>query len=58
MTTRKVCSCCKGTGHDKASRPVVKFEPEKQDDGSIKRVHKTLKQGSGCLSCLGLGTKD
>jgi len=49
-----ICDRCKGTGHDKNSHPVVKFEPQKQDDGSMKRVHTTKKRGSGCMKCLGL----
>jgi hypothetical protein len=51
------CATCKGSGHDKGSQPVIKFVLELQDDGTYKRVHKTIKQGSGCCSCHGLGHK-
>ena len=51
------CGRCNGTGHDKNSHPVVKFEPQEQEDGSMKRVHLTLKRGSGCMGCLGTGVK-
>jgi len=55
---KKVCTTCKGFGHDKGGRPVVKFEDippeEREADGPVRR-HKTLKQGSGCITCLGVG---
>jgi hypothetical protein len=54
---RKVCATCNGMGHDKAAKPVVKFELREQPDGTMKREHVTVKQGSGCISCLGLGYK-
>ena len=56
--SRVICDRCKGRGHDKNSHPVVKFVPQKQEDGSMKRVHTTIKQGSGCLGCMGLGYKE
>lgn len=54
-STKKVCSSCNGFGHDKAARPVVKFEPAKDKDGRPYKRHITLKQGSGCMQCLGRG---
>ena len=57
---KKTCTTCKGYGHDKGGRPVVKFEnipPEEQVTGGPVRRHITLKQGSGCISCLGVGHK-
>ena len=63
--SRTVCSACNGTGHDKASRPVVKFEKREQqefnNDGEVVireyREHVTEALGSGCLNCCGLGVK-
>jgi hypothetical protein len=55
---QQVCSTCKGFGHDKGGRPVVKFEDiphEEREPGGPVRRHTTLKQGSGCISCLGVG---
>ena len=49
------CQTCKGTGHDKNSHPVVKFEPFEDENGKMKRRHTTLKRGSGCLTCGGIG---
>lgn len=57
MMSQTSCATCKGSGHDKGSQPVIKFVLELQDDGTYKRVHKTIKQGSGCCSCHGLGYK-
>ena len=49
------CSSCNGFGHDKAARPVVKFKTVKRDDGTMGKDHITMKQGSGCMTCGGLG---
>jgi hypothetical protein len=51
------CTACKNTGHDSGSKPVVKFEMREQPDGTQKREHVTVKQGSGCLACGGRGYK-
>jgi hypothetical protein len=52
------CTACKNSGHDNNSKPVVKFEMREQPDGTEKREHVTVKQGSGCLNCCGLGYKE
>ena len=54
----KVCKTCNGTGHTKATRPVVIFKPYKDEEGKQRRQHTTLKQGYGCLRCLGRGVHD
>ena len=59
----KTCPKCEGTGHDKGGEPVVKmvpFDPYEHNayisyDGEQKRYHQTIKQGSGCLMCGGVG---
>jgi len=53
--SKVICDRCNGMGHDKNSLPLIKFEPQAQSDGSTKRVHTTVKRGSGCMKCLGLG---
>jgi hypothetical protein len=58
MTTKQTCSTCNGSGHDKGGLPLVKFEMVRQPDGTDKRCHVTYKQGSGCISCLGVGYKE
>ena len=55
--TKKVCTACNGFGHDKAGRPVVKFETYKKDDGTKGKKHVTVSQGSGCINCGGVGHK-
>lgn len=55
MAMKVICDRCKGGGHDKNSYPVIKFAPVEQEDGSMKRQHTTVKQGSGCLKCQGVG---
>ena len=54
-TTKKVCKGCNGFGHDKAARPVVKFVKAKRGTDKTGKDHITLKQGSGCLWCGGVG---
>lgn len=49
------CDRCRGLGHDKNSTPSVKFSLVEQPDGTSLRKHTTLKRGSGCMKCLGLG---
>jgi RecJ-like exonuclease len=60
----KVCSTCKGSGHDPKGRPVVKmiqFNADKHEpyasneEFEQRRYHKTIAQGSGCPACCGLG---
>lgn len=63
----KTCTKCNGTGHDKGGMPVVKmipFDPNvhtpyiKHDQPippEQKRYHQTIKQGSGCMACGGVG---
>ena len=50
-----VCTKCNGYGHDKAGRPVTKMVDKKTADGKHYQEHVTLKQGSGCMKCLGTG---
>ena len=52
---RKTCESCKGSGHDKKGRPIIKFEQYTKDDGTTARRHVTVKQGSGCITCGGIG---
>ena len=52
---QETCSRCNGFGHDKAGKPVVKFETRKDDQGRAYKQHITVSQGSGCIKCLGLG---
>jgi hypothetical protein len=52
---RTVCERCNGSGHDKNGRPKTEMVPEQQEDGTWKRKHHTIQQGSGCLWCGGLG---
>ena len=73
MLHGNTCPRCNGTGHDRKSQPVVKmvaFDPkvhtpyitEGEPDApfTIKqtRYHQTIKQGSGCLQCGGIGVLD
>lgn len=59
------CTACNGSGHDKASRPVVKFKVMERQvfdkTGAVKieeyKQHTTVAQGSGCMNCLGRGVK-
>jgi len=51
----QVCNRCNGSGHDRTSKPEVKFKPYIDDEGKKRKKHITLKQGSGCLKCEGLG---
>jgi RecJ-like exonuclease len=61
--TAKTCPRCEGTGHDKKGEPIVKmvpFDPKVHKsyiDGEHdqRRYHQTIKQGSGCLMCGGIG---
>lgn len=41
-----VCDKCDGTGHTKGDSPILK---------SVKGKPVTVKQGSGCKTCLGTG---
>jgi len=51
-----LCPVCKGSGHDKGGQPVIKFAPYfDKDEDKVKRKHTTIKQGSGCLNCGGIG---
>ena len=52
---KQVCKDCNGTGHDKQSRPEVKLSKYTDEQGRERIKHETLAQGSGCLTCLGLG---
>lgn len=54
-STMAVCKTCQGFGHDKAGRPVTKMVPKKGPDGKEYKQHVTVKQGSGCMTCLGTG---
>jgi len=51
----KTCNRCNGTGHDRAGQPEVKFEDYVDKHGNPRKRHITVKQGSGCLKCGGLG---
>jgi RecJ-like exonuclease len=59
----KVCPTCKGTGHDHKGQPVVKMVPftdkheayVSNEEFGQRRYHKTIAQGSGCLTCGGIG---
>ena len=55
MSTSVKCKKCNGSGHDKGGRPVIKLEQYTKEDGTTARRHVTIKQGSGCTDCLGLG---
>lgn len=56
--TKQICKACKGTGHDKASRPVVVFEQYQDSEGKDRRRHITKAQGSGCIHCQGIGYRE
>lgn len=45
----EICKKCEGTGHDEDSQPVIR------DPWAKNGKPKTIKQGSGCLDCLGTG---
>lgn len=60
----KTCHKCEGTGHDRGGMPVVKMvdfntrEGHRKyitDDVEQKRYHQTIKRGSGCTCCGGVG---
>ena len=59
----KTCPSCGGSGHDKGGMPVVKrvkFDPYKHNayidgDQDQHRYHETIKRGSGCMNCGGVG---
>lgn len=53
-----ICKRCKGSGHDKASRPEIRWESYVDDEGRHRKRHVTEKQGSGCMQCLGRGKHD
>ena len=60
------CPTCKGTGHDKGGRPEIRrvpfdvYEHNAYISGEYdqKQYHVTQKQGSGCLTCCGVGYKE
>lgn len=55
MIKRVTCDRCRGCGHDKKGLPVIEFREHYNEDGELERKHTTVKQGSGCMKCLGLG---
>ena len=60
----KTCPSCDGSGHDKGGMPrveMVEFDPYEHNayisdmQSDQKRYHKTIKRGSGCMNCGGIG---
>ena len=51
----QTCDRCNGSGHDRTSKPEVKFEDWVDKHGKKRKRHVTTKQGSGCLKCEGRG---
>lgn len=60
----QTCERCEGTGHDKGGMPRVEMVPFSKKEGHRKyttseheqrRYHSTIKQGSGCIACGGVG---
>lgn len=59
----KTCPKCNGSGHDHNGQPIIKKVPfdeakhTKYVDAELeqKHYHQTIKQGSGCMACLGRG---
>jgi len=55
MSVFHTCERCSGSGHDKGGEPIIKFEHYTDKEGKPRKRHVTVKQGSGCYKCLGLG---
>lgn len=51
----KICGTCHGTGHDKGGKPVVEQVKYTDDQGKERRRYVTKSQGSGCITCHGVG---
>ena len=50
---RVMCQACNGTGHSKETAPEMELEYNRELGAHVEV--KTIKQGSGCIRCLGVG---
>jgi hypothetical protein len=50
---RVVCPECNGMGYTRQTAPEMEMRYERSLDALVEV--KTLKQGSGCIRCLGVG---
>ena len=50
---RVICLACNGTGHSRETAPEMEMQYDRDLGGNVEV--KTIKQGSGCIRCLGVG---
>ncbi len=50
---RVMCQACNGTGHSKETAPEMELQYNRELGAHVEV--KTIKQGSGCVRCLGVG---
>lgn len=53
---RVMCQECNGTGYSKETEPEMELQYDRELGGNVEV--RTIKQGSGCIRCLGVGYHD
>jgi hypothetical protein len=50
---RVMCQACNGMGYSRETAPEMELQYDRELGGNVEV--RTIKQGSGCIRCLGVG---